>query len=256
MCVWINHISEPNAEERACVGCDKPCTDSSSNPSKPADQIIQLPCGCRFHRCCIAGALETATPRFGPSARCPFCLHFFFKPFIESWLEKLQPIEKDTLKEEDRCCGICFQAYGGGATSKDPIFDQPSSAERIKGLVEAEHPIKLPNCVHVFGNECIRRWFSPKPQGGNGNTCPACRQIQFRPWPTEGIYDEYERLLPEERDWFTAQDNVHTTFYEELLFWQWQYDTQNRQGNQDAARICLDRIKRCPKVILDGLRTR
>ena len=64
----------------------------------------------------------------------------------------------DDLPAEDRCCSICFAAYGTQITPE----------------VKGECPVQLP-CSHVFGLVCLKTWLT------ENNTCPICRRELFPP---------------------------------------------------------------------------
>ncbi|KAI0393521.1 hypothetical protein F5Y17DRAFT_458870 [Xylariaceae sp. FL0594] len=67
-------------------------------------------------------------------------------------LESLQSVEIATLPESERTCVICYNDFGVASS---------------EGINEA--PLRLPNCKHVFGDYCIKKWFE------ESDTCPYCR---------------------------------------------------------------------------------
>lgn len=86
-------------------------------------------------------------------------------------LESLEPVKITDLPASERCefntrgtwciamltcgykaCVICYNEY------------ETSSPEGI-----CESPVRLPNCRHIFGNECIRTWLK------DSDSCPYCR---------------------------------------------------------------------------------
>jgi hypothetical protein len=94
---------------------------------------------------------------------CPKC-------FVDDLLRK-----QTHIILEDPTCSICFNDYN------TPCSD--------KGVVETD--VKLP-CGHIFGSRCLMRYFSPTPNGGNGNACPTCKYELFKAWPKPKL-DESER---------------------------------------------------------------
>ncbi|KAJ4290144.1 hypothetical protein N0V88_006652 [Collariella sp. IMI 366227] len=68
-------------------------------------------------------------------------------------LNQLQSVDLDSLPEKDRNCIICYNDYG------------KMSPEGV-----TESPLRLPKCKHVFGDHCIKKWFS------EADSCPYCRE--------------------------------------------------------------------------------
>lgn len=58
-----------------------------------------------------------------------------------------------------------------------------------------ESPIRLPNCKHIFGEKCIKKWFQ------DSDTCPYCRdklpsELSLRKSAAfEGLRARQERLV-------------------------------------------------------------
>ncbi|KAF4581143.1 RING-finger domain containing protein [Ophiocordyceps camponoti-floridani] len=67
-------------------------------------------------------------------------------------LQSLQVVDVKSLSANERMCVICYNDYG---------------VQSIEGVVEA--PLRLPNCKHVFGNQCIKKWLE------DSDSCPYCR---------------------------------------------------------------------------------
>ncbi len=95
---------------------------------------------------------------------CPKC-------FVHDLLRK-----QTHIIPEDPTCSICFNDYN------TPCSDT--------GVVETD--VKLP-CGHIFGSRCLMRYFSPTPNGGNGNACPTCKYELFKAWSKPKL-DEAERM--------------------------------------------------------------
>ena len=57
-----------------------------------------------------------------------------------------------TIYLSNVACVICYNEYG----VKNP-----------EGLIE--EPLRLPRCKHMFGANCIKKWFT------QSDTCPYCR---------------------------------------------------------------------------------
>lgn len=75
-----------------------------------------------------------------------------------NFLEKLQYIPVSTIDTEDRDCIICLESYDKGT-----VWHQNDTVN---------HPVKLANCRHIFGLQCLARFmFSPNFDG----CCPICR---------------------------------------------------------------------------------
>jgi len=69
--------------------------------------------------------------------------------------ETIASLEKLTIKglnESDKSCIICYNDFG---------------VPNPEGLIE--QPIRLPKCKHIFGDNCIKKWFE------DSDTCPYCR---------------------------------------------------------------------------------
>ena len=140
----INSLSETDAARRVCDGCGEP--GERFEPATTDNQLIELPCHCRLHRCCIEDSFEQDKSKFGPDIRCPWCYRFLFRssdPFLEEWLKELRPADVEDLKEDERSCKICTEAYD----------------------TKTEVPLEM-SCGHHFGAKCIERWFKPYPNGG------------------------------------------------------------------------------------------
>ncbi|KAL7904295.1 hypothetical protein GGI35DRAFT_463523 [Trichoderma velutinum] len=76
-----------------------------------------------------------------------------WKPTMPVKFYPLGIVAMKTLLAHERTCGICYYDYGTG--SED-------------GVVEI--PVQLSQCTHVFGHQCIKRWYE------RSNTCPLCRK--------------------------------------------------------------------------------
>ncbi|MCJ1470344.1 hypothetical protein MMC07_008989 [Pseudocyphellaria aurata] len=97
----------------------------------------------------------------------------------EYLMTKLEPIEMEELKPEDRVCSICHSEFV------------------ISEHVTVSHPPVKMECGHIFGRNCIIRWLDPlsywtvdeeiifsdpiPPWNLWGNSgCPICRREFFR----------------------------------------------------------------------------
>ncbi|KAH7163256.1 hypothetical protein B0J13DRAFT_33107 [Dactylonectria estremocensis] len=67
-------------------------------------------------------------------------------------IRSLQSVDIDDLPETEKTCVICYNDYG---------------VETPEGINEA--PLRLPNCKHVFGDHCIKKWLE------DSDSCPYCR---------------------------------------------------------------------------------
>jgi hypothetical protein len=67
-------------------------------------------------------------------------------------LQSLQSVELADLEENEKSCSICYNDFG---------------AETPEGTIEK--PVRLPKCMHVFGEGCLKTWLS------DSDTCPYCR---------------------------------------------------------------------------------
>ncbi|KAK5655439.1 hypothetical protein OQA88_5710 [Cercophora sp. LCS_1] len=67
-------------------------------------------------------------------------------------LSQLQTVDVNSLEESERTCVICYNEFG---------------VENPEGVNEA--PLRLPNCKHIFGDHCIKKWFE------ESDSCPYCR---------------------------------------------------------------------------------
>ena len=84
-------------------------------------------------------------------------LHFAAMRYCEG-LHKFQVRD---LPADSRTCAICMEPYFTGIGAQN------------------EEPVRLRNCHHVFGEQCIRAWLNfgiDRPQ----ITCPSCRDILFK----------------------------------------------------------------------------
>lgn len=161
-----------------CVCCNFPRSLPEGDWSKVIaaklhkDLIVELPCGCKYRRGCIEAKLS---PRFGNEDHCPSCDFQLFKPWtLETFVQELEHVETITLESEDRCCGICLMEYSDippAAMNKENI-EIPTENQCLE-------PVKL-SCGHVFGAMCLLHWLSPALHGGNGKSCPNCREKLFR----------------------------------------------------------------------------
>lgn len=69
----------------------------------------------------------------------------------------MEPVARGDVPVDDRECPIC----------QDDITDPDAS----------EAPVRLQPCRHIFGEECINRWFDAEQK----DTCPVCRHKYRRP---------------------------------------------------------------------------
>ncbi|KAH7171146.1 hypothetical protein EDB81DRAFT_191812 [Dactylonectria macrodidyma] len=67
-------------------------------------------------------------------------------------IRSLQSVDIDDLPETEKTCVICYNDYG---------------VETPEGINEA--PLRLPNCKHIFGDHCIKKWLE------DSDSCPYCR---------------------------------------------------------------------------------
>ena len=82
---------------------------------------------------------------------------------FEAWFNRLPTVDIETLNEDDKNCSICREEYSSSSSTKDP-----QQEDRV------EKPISLP-CGHFFGDQCLKEWLAPAPEGFGNNTCPTCR---------------------------------------------------------------------------------
>ncbi|KHN95262.1 RING-finger domain containing protein [Metarhizium album ARSEF 1941] len=74
-------------------------------------------------------------------------------------LQSLECVEASALPESERTCVICYNEYGVASP---------------EGINEA--PIRLPQCKHIFGDHCIKKWLE------DSDSCPYCRsKLQSEP---------------------------------------------------------------------------
>jgi hypothetical protein len=58
------------------------------------------------------------------------------------------------------------------------LNDSPDFAS-LNEITDQDSATRLP-CGHIFGLECLRRWFAPRSErGGGGTTCPLCRRVVY-----------------------------------------------------------------------------
>ncbi|CAG9970777.1 unnamed protein product [Clonostachys byssicola] len=74
------------------------------------------------------------------------------KPPAKRVLLSLEEVEISELPEDEKTCIICYNDFGD---------------ESPEG--HAETPRRLPECKHVFGDRCIRKWLQ------QSENCPYCR---------------------------------------------------------------------------------
>ena len=193
-------IDEMDYFDMKCDCCGEQEQSLSNTAWLPLSPRLQLPCGCRCLRWCLERIL-------GPESRgesCPACgfrlLRWEKKPSAaERCLNGMEVVDVKTMDEEDRFCGICLQDFGHGdevgiEEREDEAIDMAQGGESGKIEVSEideeqgqERPMRLKPCNHIFGNRCIKNWLTPGPEGGNSNSCPACRQVLF---PRETVEDE------------------------------------------------------------------
>ena len=80
-----------------------------------------------------------------------------------------------------------------GDVSKDPSDDVKEEAKRLP-------------CSHVLGLKCLEKWFDPY-DSSNNNTCPYCRAVCFRKFPTESTAQARLDAL----DWHIQQRGTEAT---------------------------------------------
>ncbi|KAL8789132.1 MAG: hypothetical protein Q9195_006952 [Heterodermia aff. obscurata] len=95
---------------------------------------------------------------------------------LEAYLSSLETLNPGSLPPEERLCSICRLPY---APASDPSTESPTPINLDGNDKEEEptdeHPVKLP-CAHIFGNQCLKTWLTPKIDGGgDGRDCPVCR---------------------------------------------------------------------------------
>lgn len=84
-------------------------------------------------------------------------------------IAQLQSVDMSTLEESEKCCVICYNDFG---------------VPNPEGINEA--PLRLPNCKHIFGDHCIKKWFE------ESDSCPYCRDKVH----SETIFVSTSRGLP------------------------------------------------------------
>lgn len=90
-----------------------------------------------------------------------------------SVLASFEKVEKDSLKPEDQLCVICYNEFG----VKNP-----------DGFTE--HPVRLPTCKHLFGDQCLRQWLK------DSDSCPYCRdKLESEPKRAQPSSEFRSRLI-------------------------------------------------------------
>ena len=80
---------------------------------------------------------------------------------VENFVNELPVVDIMSLPEEDRRCGICFQAY--------------LRNEEDGHLQVGEQAVRIPcQAGHCYGIDCLRAWFVPS--RNPRLSCPACRE--------------------------------------------------------------------------------
>ncbi|KAK4230960.1 hypothetical protein QBC38DRAFT_275794 [Podospora fimiseda] len=67
-------------------------------------------------------------------------------------ISELEKVKISDLPEKEQSCIICYNDFG---------VDSPEGIN--------EQPLRLPKCKHVFGDNCIKKWFT------ESDSCPYCR---------------------------------------------------------------------------------
>ena len=225
---WLTHLTtlaelisqgdrdpiDPNVIKCDCCGDDMEAGLLYNGHWDPLNEMVEMPC------CGLDVLLSCVKSTCGPPERCPRCPACFFQLLhwdcdeepetLEEWLDKLEVVDVKTMDEEDRCCAICHEDFGGADTvevEKREDGATETTQEGVKGQDEGsviqaeeipEHPVRVKRCNHIFGNRCLENWMSPPPEGGNSNTCPSCRGVLM---PDDGESDEeWDEESDEESD--------------------------------------------------------
>ena len=106
------------------------------------------------------------------------------------FFSQLQTVSSGNLPNGAECM-ICWEEYG--TVSSD------------SGVIE--HAVFLP-CLHHVGSECIAVWLSP--DGGQGNSCPMCRNVFF---PAQTRYDDGDDENDDEEDEDEEDEDDHVDGY-------------------------------------------
>lgn len=118
-----------------------------------------------------------------------------------AFLRSLPSVDIGELTEDSRDCGICAQPMAAmGSLTGDVIKDLNEEVE--------EEAKRLP-CSHVLGLKCLAHWFDPL-DPSNNNTCPYCRAVCFRKFPTKSTLKGAQARL-DAFDWHIQQRGTGAT---------------------------------------------
>ncbi|KIE03059.1 RING-finger domain containing protein, partial [Metarhizium majus ARSEF 297] len=88
-------------------------------------------------------------------------------------LQSLESVEASALPESERTCVICYNDYGVASP---------------EGVNEA--PLRLPQCKHIFGDHCIKKWLE------DSDSCPYCRsKLQSEPKHSFGTARTFMQMM-------------------------------------------------------------
>lgn len=166
----------------------------------------------------------------------------------ETYMQRLmQPRHLSTLPPDEKDCPICMRHYVEAESIDNTTPGQRCSKESGLRVLVGEHsqftsqtqgsskicsriasddscsePVVL-SCNHIFGKECISRWFLPNHFGPNvqasdefldfNDSCPMCHRKLFFVLETEFEHDSYD--LPDDPP--TAHwDSIDEEFWEDV----------------------------------------
>ena len=117
-----------------------------------------------------------------------------------AFIRYLPSVDLGELNEDSRDCGICAQPMAAlGSLTDDVNKDLNDDKEEAK---------RLP-CSHILGLKCLEHWFDPL-DPSNNNTCPYCRAVCFRKFPTESTLKGAQARL-DAFDWHIQQRGTGAT---------------------------------------------
>lgn len=152
----ITPENTPEALFRTYHCCSSSVHPSDTNLELLENNVLVLPCGCRWRRECI---FEALSPDEDDDDQCILCGFQIFEKWslesLDNWMKGLESTSLKMLEEcgKDTECGICQQSYQDPEAPHQLTHNNP------------EAPVLLP-CDHSFGYDCLQIWLSPFPNGG------------------------------------------------------------------------------------------
>ena len=118
-----------------------------------------------------------------------------------AFVRSLPSVDLGELTEDSRDCGICTQPMAAlGSLTGDVIKNLNDDVK--------EEAKRLP-CSHVIGLKCLEHWFDPL-DPSNNNTCPYCRAVCFRKFPTASTLKGAQARL-DAFDWHIQRRGTEAT---------------------------------------------